>query len=266
MSGAGFPLRQVLPLALDLAKRDIAVRYRGSVVGMSWSFLVPMLMLAVYTFVFGVIFQSRWPSAGEQGTADFALVLFAGLLVFGLVAETLQRAPSVVLAQPQYVKKMVFPLGVLPAAMVLGALFHTLVSVAVLLLAVLMVKGSVPMTAAWFPVVLAPVVLACLGLAWALAATGVFLRDMSHVMPMVATVMLFLSPVFYPLEAIPEDVRGIVALNPLGGTVEQVRRVLLFGQAPDWGLLGAQWSIAGLVAAAGYGWFRMLRRGFADVL
>lgn len=266
MIDAGFPLRQVVALTVDLAKRDIAVRYRGSIIGMSWSFLVPMLMLAVYTFVFGVIFQSRWPSAGEQGTADFALVLFAGLVVFGLIAETIQRAPSVILAQPQYVKKMVFPLGVLPASMVLGALFHTLVSVVVLLLAVLMVKGSVPMSALWFPLVLAPVVLACLGVAWALAATGVFLRDMTHVMPMVATVMLFLSPVFYPLEAIPEDVRGLVALNPLGGTVEQVRGVLLFSQSPAWGLLGAQWGIGAIVAALGYGWFRLLRRGFADVL
>jgi lipopolysaccharide transport system permease protein len=266
MTRLAFPARQVLALTVDLAKRDIASRYRGSVIGMSWSFLTPMLMLAVYTFVFGVIFQSRWPSVAGQNTTEFALVLFAGLIVFGLVSETLQRAPSVIVGQPQYVKKMVFPLGVLPAAMVLGALFHSLVSVVVLLLATLLVKGSIPATAAWFPVVFGPVVLACLGLAWALSATGVYMRDMAHVMPMVATVMLFLSPIFYPLEAIPESVRGLVALNPLGGPVDQARQVLLFGQSPEWRLLGWQWATGIGFAAAGHMWFRCLRRRFADVL
>jgi lipopolysaccharide transport system permease protein len=203
---------------------------------------------------------------GGQSTTDFALVLFAGLIVFGLVAETLQRAPSVIVGQPQYVKKMVFPLGVLPAAMVLGALFHSLVSVVVLLLATLLVKGTVPITAAWFPVVLGPVILACLGLGWALAATGVYMRDMAHVMPMVATIMLFLSPIFYPLEAIPEGVRGLVALNPLGGPVDQARRVLLFAQQPDWRLLGWQWATGLGFAVLGHVWFRFLRRRFADVL
>lgn len=255
-------------LAWEMAKREVYSRYRGSVAGVAWSFFYPVMMLGVYTFVFGVIFRSRWTGSMGDGLPmpEFALVLFAGLIVYGLFSECIVRAPGLVVSNVQFVKKVVFPLEILPVSSVLAALFHMLVSLVVLFCAMLLIQGYIPPTALLAPLVLLPMVIATLGISWFLAASGVYLRDLSQFMPMVSTVLLFMSPVFYPISAIPEKFRHLVYLNPITGLVDAARDVLVFGRLPDWTGLSIQYAIATSIAILGLAWFRFTRKGFADVL
>lgn len=256
-------------LVWAMAKREIQGRYRGSALGVAWSFVYPVLMLAVYTFVFGVIFKSRWGgaavAAGEP-ISRFAIILFAGLVVYGMFAESISKAPALITSNAAYVKKVVFPLEILPVASVIAAVVHMCVGLLVLLLAQLLTAGALPWTALAFPVVVLPFVLATTGLSWALAATGTYLRDLAQVAPLFATVMLFLAPVFYPLSAVPEAFRPLIEMNPVTGLVDAVRGVLVFGRLPDLQWLCWQYVSAFIIALLGLAWFRLLRRGFADVL
>lgn len=254
-------------LIARLARRDIVARYRGSLGGLLWTVATPVIMLAVYTFVFSVVFQARWGSEElAQGRAQFALVLFAGLLMHGLLAETLNAAPALVTAHANYVKKVVFPLETLPVIQLCVALFQCLAGVAVLLAAQWLLGGGVPATAPLLPLVLLPLVLLTLGLAWFVAALGVYVRDVGQVTQVFTTVLLFASPVFFPLSAIPERFRGLMQLNPLAFLITQARELLVWGRLPDfWGLLACSAGALG-VAWLGYAWFQATRKGFADVL
>jgi lipopolysaccharide transport system permease protein len=254
-----------LGLIKQLAVREVIGRYRGSLIGLLWSFLHPLLMLAVYTFVFGVVFQARW--GGEvESKADFAVVLFAGLIVHALLAECVNRAPHLVLSNTSYVKKVVFPLDILPWVIFASALFHAAVSFVVLLLVQLALTGNIPITVFWLPVVLAPFALVILGLSWFLAAFAVYVRDVAQIVGILTTVLLFLSPIFYPISALPPAVQPLIYLNPLTFIIDQVRAVALWGGTPDWAGLGL-YSLVGLaVAVFGYFWFQKTRPGFADVL
>lgn len=260
-----------LSLACEMAKRDVFARYKGSVVGLAWSFFYPVLMLAVYTFVFGVIFRSRWSGTqtaqnGEGLTSEFALILFSGLVVYGFFSECLNKAPGLITANTQFVKKVVFPLEVLPLSTALAALFHMLVSLVVLLIAMLVLKGNIPVTAVAFPLVMLPLLFATLGLTWLFCALGVYLRDLSQIMPLATTMLLFLSPVFYPITAVPESFQRVVRLNPITGVMDGVRDTLIFGVWPDFGLLFWQALPGLLLMVIGLAIFQYLRRGFADVL
>ncbi|GAB3509069.1 ABC transporter permease [Pseudoxanthomonas daejeonensis] len=254
-------------LAWEMAKREVYSRYRGSAVGVAWSFFFPVLMLGVYTFVFGVIFRSKWTVPdGQQSTTEFALILFAGLIVFGMFSECLVKSPALIANNPQFVKKVVFPLEVLPVSCVLAAIFHMLVSLVVLFMAMLFVQGGVPWTALLFPLVVFPLLLATLGVSWFLASTGVYLRDLGQLMPLLSMALLFMSPVFYPITAIPERYRHIVEMNPITGVVDAAREVLVFGRLPDWSVIGWQMLASLVIAVLGLAWFRYVRKGFADVL
>ena len=252
-------------LIYQLGKRDVVGRYRGSVAGLAWSFLNPLLMLAVYTFVFAVVFQARWQGATD-GKGSFAVILFIGVLVHGIFAECLNRAPGLILANANYVKRVMFPLEILPWVSMGSALFHALVSLLVLLIAQVYVLGGIPPTALLLPVVLAPLVLTTVGLAWIFSAFGVYLRDIGQTTVVITTVALFLSPVFYPVTALPEEYRFLFLLNPLTFIIEQSREVLIWGRLPDWRGL-AIYAVASLaVSSAGFWVFQRMRRGFADVL
>ncbi len=256
-----------LPLLLQLIRRDVAARYRGSLLGLLWSFLNPLFMLGVYTLVFSTIFKSRWGIEVENaGTGVFALMLFAGLIVHGLFAEVAGTAPGIILAHQNYVKKVVFPLHVLPMATVGSALFHALIGIGVLFLFELFVMGSIPLTALLLPVVLIPFVPFLLGVGWLLAALGVYLRDIRQIVGPIIAAMLFLSPVFFPLQAAPETLRPFLMLNPLTLIIVNVRKVLIYGQWPDFGPLAAYALLAGLFALVALWWFQKSRNGFADVL
>lgn len=247
-----------------LARREVISRYRGSVLGMLWSLVHPVLMLTIYTFVFGVVFRARW--GVEQGTGDFALVLFGGLLLFNLFAECVNQAPELIVQNANYVKKVVFPLEVLPVVAVLSALFHAAVSLAVWFAAHVFLKGPPPVTALLLPLVLLPLVCFVAGVSWFLAGLGVYLRDLSQFVRIMTSVLLFLSPIFYPASALPEDYRALLFMNPLTLVIEQGREVLYWGHgfalAEYLALLGAGL----LVAMAGFAWFQKTRKGFADVL
>lgn len=248
-----------------LALREVLQRYRGSTFGLLWSLFHPLLMLCVFTFVFGHVIQAKWGREVED-TAEFGLVLFCGLIVFWMLSECLGRSPRLVLEHATFVKRVVFPLEVLPWVVVATALFHAAVSAVVLLVAVWAVQGSLPWTALLFPLVLLPVALLGLGACWFFSALGVYVRDLQQVMPVLVTALLFLTPIFYPPEAVPEALRVLLGLNPLAPAVEQARAVLLFGTLPDAGRLLGMLAGAWAVAWLGLGWFVRARRGFADVV
>lgn len=251
----------------QLIRREVLGRYRGSMVGLLWSLLHPLLMLAVYTFVFSVVFEAKWPGVmGGDGRVRFALLLFLGVVCHGLLAEVITRAPTLVIGNANYVKKVVFPLESLGFTLVGSATFHAIISLLILLFAKALWDGGLPATALWLPVVLVPLVLLALGFAWLLAALGVFLRDLQQVSGLLATLMMFLAPVFYPATALPEQYRAWLYANPITVAVEQGRVVLFAGTAPDAALLGAYWLVALVVMWFGYWWFQRSRRGFADVL
>jgi len=253
-------------LIVQMTQREVVGRYKGSIMGMAWSFFNPVLMLTVYTFVFSVVFKSRWGVGGEESKTQFAVVLFVGMIIHGLFAEVLNRAPSLILANVNYVKKVVFPLEILPVIAMGAALFHSLVSLSVLLAAFVLFNGYLHWTVIFIPLVLLPLVMLTLGLAWMLASLGVFLRDVGQTIGIITTVMLFLAPVFYPITALPEEFRPWLMANPLTFIIEQAREVLIWGRLPNWTGLGLYTLAATAVAWAGYAWFQKTRKGFADVL
>jgi len=264
-------LLQHYSLIIQLIRRDIAARYRGSVLGVAWSLVTPLLLLAVFTWTFGTVFPSRWPQApgaptDAPSTAEFALILFAGLIIFNLFSEVVNRAPGLILANPNYVKKVVFPLEILPVVAVGSALFNGGVSLVVLLGFMLVVLGNIPATSLLLALVVTPLALLTLGFAWLLASLGVYLRDISQVVGTATIALMFVTPIFYPATALPEWVGGWLILNPLSLPVGQARDVLIFGRLPDFAALAIYFMAALAIAVLGFTWFRKTRRGFADVL
>jgi lipopolysaccharide transport system permease protein len=249
-----------------MIRREVLGRYKGSVMGLAWSFFNPILMLTVYTFVFSVVFKSRWGMAGNESKTQFAIVLFVGMIVHGLFAEVINRAPALITSNVNFVKKVVFPLDVLPAVTIGAALFHNLVSLGVLMVAFVLFNGYLNWTVLFIPLVLLPLIILTLGVAWMLSSLGVFLRDLGQTTGIITMVMLFFSPIFYPVTALPLKLRPWIMANPLTFIIEQARDVLIWGHLPNWIGLGIYTLIATAVAWAGYAWFQKTRKGFADVL
>lgn len=273
------PLARRLPPLLDplmcawrgrqliwrLAVREIQARYRGSLLGISWLILLPLFMLAVYTFAFSIVFRMRWAGASES-TAAFALLLFLGISTFTFFSDGVNRAPTQILENAAYVKKVVFPLEVLPWVTALVNGFTFLVSFILFACFYPFVFGAPPVTALLVPVVLAPLLFITLGLSWALASMGVFLRDIRPSVTVLTTALMFLSPIFYPLEAVPEGIRKIIGLNPMAAILENLRSVVFWGGVPALGSLALQWAFGFAVMWLGYAWFSLTRKAFADVL
>ncbi|MDH6690431.1 lipopolysaccharide transport system permease protein [Bradyrhizobium elkanii] len=252
-----------------LVRREIEARFRGSFLGLFWAIIVPLTMMCVYSLVFGNIFQSRWSSAGRSagsGEYSFPMILFVGLIVFGILAEPLNRAPGLVLENVSYVKKVVFPLEILPFVALISALVTGLVSFAVFLVVFVVTYGMPPITILVLPVVLLPLMLFVLGSVYFLASLGVFLRDLRQVMQPVTTAMMFLSPVFYPPEAVPEQYRWLLHANPASMAVIGARDVIFWGHTPNIIEWSASFVIALLVAVTGALWFMRTERAFADVV
>lgn len=252
-------------LVRALIKREVVGRYRGSFMGILWSFFNPLLMLMVYTIVFSVVFKARW-SGGSGSKTEFALLLFAGLMVFNLFAECVNRAPGLILGNVNYVTKVVFPLETLPWVNLGAALFHGTISLGVWLTAYLIFFGVPHATMLYFPLVLLPFGLFIMGVSWALASLGVYLRDVGQVIGILTSVLMFLSPIFYPASSMPETYRHLLYLNPLTPVIEQTRDVLFWGKAPDVTMLGIYLLATSVIAWLGFAWFQKTRKGFADVL
>jgi len=253
-------------LLWQFARRDVLGRYRGSLLGLTWSFLTPLLMLGVYSFVFVGVFRQSWPGATHGGGLEFSLQVFAGLLVFNLFSEVAGKAPNLVVDQPNLVKKVIFPVELLTWVTVLSGLFHLLISSVTLLVVLLVARGGLPVTAFALPLVLLAFLPVLLGLGWFLSAMGVFVRDVGQVMTMVVSLTMFMSPVFYSVKSLSPDLQFWMNLNPLTLIIEQVRAVLLLAQWPDWAALGLYAAVAVVFATAAATFFQLTRKGFADVL
>ena len=223
-------------------------------------------MVAVFTFVFGEIFQSKWAGAKSANHLDFAAALFSGLLVYNLFAECISKAPHLITSNPNYVKKIVFPLEVLSIVTVLAALFHFLVAYAVVIVLVLFSGWELSWTVLYTPVIIFPMLMLVTGLTWLFSALGVFLRDLGQIISPALTALMFLSPVFYPLSSVSPKLQWIYHLNPITFIVEDLRAALLHNQRPD----AKEWliysGICTVIMAVGFLFFQRTRKGFSDVI
>jgi len=246
----------------QLVKRDVLLRYRGAMFGVAWMFLSPLLMLAIFAFVFGHIFQSRWPQQPEG--MPFWLMLYAGLIVFNLFAEAVSRSPAAVRSYPSYVKKIIFPVEILPLVPLGAGLVHAAFNF-LILVACLAWFGHLTAGLLLVPLLIIPVLLIAIGLAWFLAAWGVFIKDMTQIVPLFVQMLMFLSPVFYPASAVPEFLRPIYALNPLGAVIEAIRAIMLVQQI-SWPAWGAALLFGIFAAILGHAFFHHTRDEFSDAL
>ncbi|WP_282276968.1 ABC transporter permease [Stenotrophomonas sp. PS02297] len=249
-----------------LVAQELTARYRGSLLGRAWPLLLPLLMLALYGFVFGVVFRARWPGLAEGDHLGFTLNLFTGLLVHGLLSDSVGQAPVLMQRYGNFVRKVVFPLQILPAVPLGVGLVNLGLGLAILLVVNGVWGSGLHWSALAVPLVLLPYVAMLQGLSLALAALGVYVRDLGQVIGALVMVTLFTSTVFFPRERVPQALAGVVDWNPISWPVEALRGALLHGQWPGMGGVLAYSAAAALVLALGGLCFRALRRGFADVL
>ncbi|HEX7815160.1 ABC transporter permease [Dyella sp.] len=253
-------------LVTELSKRDVLGRYRGASFGLLWSLISPFLMLGVYTFAFGNVLNSRWPKPEGSEQSSYAIILFIGLIVHGFFAECLSRSPQLVVGNPSYVKRVVFPLEVLPWPMIFSALFHMAMNIVVFIVLRLVIDHAFSWTIILLPLVVLPFVVTVLGLGWLLSAIGVYFRDIGQITGVLATALLFTSSAIVPVTSVAEKYRWIFQWNPLTFIIDQVRDVALWGQIPDWQGLGT-YMLGGIIFSyIGYAWFSTTRKGFGDVI
>ncbi len=250
----------------QFTESEILQSYQGSYLGLAWSFITPLARLIVYTFVFSGIFKARWEGAVSDSHTAFALVLFAGLIAFSVFNESIMAAPNLIVANANYVKKVVFPLEILPVSILGSTLIHSLFSLLILLASSLVILGRLPWTIVFLPLMYLPLILLTLGLSWFLASLGVFIRDLGHVLGVVMHLLFFLTPIMYPASLVPERLRFILFLNPLTFIVNHFRRVALGGQTPDWGEFLILTIMTLVICMLGYIWFMKSKKTFADVV
>lgn len=253
-------------LVWSLAKRQVALRYRGSILGYFWSLSYPLLMLAVYTFVFGIIFKARWGTNPDDGTGHFAVVMFCGMAVFNIFSETVNTATQCVVSNPNFVKKVVFPLEILPMAQLFSTTLLGMIWFALTLLGAWALGMTLSWTVLFLPILLIPLFFCTLGIAYFVASVTVYVRDMPHLTGIITQVLFFITPIFYPESLVPERLRIILQMNILTPIVNQTREVFLFGNLPDWQTCAWLWIICFVICQLGLAWFLKTKKGFADVL
>jgi lipopolysaccharide transport system permease protein len=253
-------------LISKLSRKAILVRYRGSLLGFLWAFIQPLMMLAVYTFVFSVIFEAKWGQGLDQDRLSFALALFVGILTFNIIGDTVNASPGLILGHANFVKKVVFPLEILPVVKLIESMIFSLFGLSALLAAKLISTHSLSWTLLLLPVVWFPVSLFALGWSYFLSSLGVFIRDIGSITSVVVTMLFFLSPIFYPLSAVPESLIFYIRMNPIAVFVQDARRVVLWSQAPDWQWFAICLFISVITFVLGFTWFMKSKKAFADVL
>lgn len=253
-------------IIVALTKREIQARYKGSILGILWTVIYPLIMLGIYTFVYSVIFKAKW-GTGAETTVEFALVLFIGIILYNFFVECISRSSSIILSQVNYVKKIVFPLEVLPVTVLGSALFHMAISFVIwIIFYVILYKSFPPATIIFLPVVILPLFLFILSAAWFLSAAGVYLRDLPQIIALLMSVLIFITPIFYPLSAVPVHYQFLFYLNPLTFILEQARDILIWGKMPHWSsLLLITIAYIGLTCLS-FKWFQINKKGFADVI
>ncbi|MDB6093572.1 MAG: sugar transporter permease [Verrucomicrobia bacterium] len=253
-------------LLWQFSLREVQLRHKGSHLGLIWSMLNPLLMLSLYVFVFGYIFQGSFGVLPNETRMDYALGVFLGLSIFQFMAETLSLAPNLVVANPNYVKKVVFPTEILPVATVNAALFHLLISLTLVLVGIAVFGQGLTAGALWLPVIILPVALFSLGLAWIAAAFGVFLRDLTQIMQFITLVLMYASAVFYPAQKIPAAIWEYLRFNPLLLSIELSRNAVLWDRSLNGRHLAYLYLVGIGVCFLGSVVFRRLKPAFADVL
>jgi len=253
-------------VVFQLIKREILGRYRGSLLGVVWSFCTPLLMLAIYTFFFSAVFKAKWGIEEQSNHVDYAIILFVGLIIHGLFSECISRAPILITSNANFVKKIIFPLEILPWIPLGNALFHASISIGVLLLAQFILYSQLPWTVIFLPLILMPFVIFIIGFSWYLATLGVYIRDISQVIGVLISILLFVSPVFYSLSMLPYAMQKIALFNPLTLIIQESRNVLLFAKWPHFEPLIIYTFCSLLFAWTGFYFFQKTRKGFADVL
>ncbi len=259
------PLWVHFDLIVQLSRRAILSRYRGSVLGMFWSLLTPLLMLLIYSFVFSIVFKAKWNHPGAED-ANFGIILFSGMIIHALFSEPMVMSASSITGSAQYVKKVVFPLEVMAWSTIIVTAFQALISFFILIVFMLVIGMDIHPSLLLFPVVVAPMMVFSVGVSWLLSSLTVFVRDIGQLVGIAATVLLFISPVFYSIDRLPEHLQKIIYLNPISFIVDQMRRISIYGEMPDWFGLGIYSLISLAVAWVGLIVFQRLRVGFADVL
>jgi lipopolysaccharide transport system permease protein len=253
-------------LLWQFTRREVELRHRGSHLGLAWSLLNPLLILGLYVFVFGFIFGGHFGVLPHESRVDYALGIFLGLSLFQFLAEIITVTPGLVVANPNFVKKVVFPLEILPAATVGAAVFHLVISLTLVLAGVALFGGGLTAGVCWLPVLVLPLALFALGLAWIIAALGVFLRDLSQLAQFLSMTLLYSSAVFYPVEKIPAALWQLLRFNPLLLTVDLARNAILWNRALNPRHLAYVFVLSLLMCYVGHRLFRRLKPAFADVI
>jgi len=249
----------------QLTRRAILSRYRGTFLGILWSLLTPILMLTIYTFVFGFVLEIRWP-VQEGGHAEFASILFSGMIMHSLLSECMMQSTTLITSNPQYVKKVVFPLEALSWVTTSTALFQAIISIGVLFAYLIIIGHSFSWRVLLFPLPICGLFMMCIGIVWYVSAAAVYFKDLGHVMGVFSTILFFMAPILYPKDALPEELLPFLYLNPITYPIEQFREIVLWERAPDFKGLLIYFIVAYLFSRLGLLWFQRSRRGFADVL
>lgn len=247
-----------------LITRDLRVKYRDTFIGFWWVLIQPLLMLSTYALVFGYIFSSRWQNKGTTG--DFVLLLFCGLIIYVMFSDTVNRATTVIRSQPNFIKKVVFPVEILPMVILGSAIFNAVVNFTILFILILIINFSIQPTAAFLPLILFPLLILLAGLAWGIASLSVFFPDLGQIITFLSSLLLFLSPVFFPVSAAPKFIQPLLMLNPISFPIEETRNILLFGKYPDWMGLAIYSSFACVLAFLGLWVYQRSRTAFADII
>lgn len=256
-------------LLRQLVKRNIYGRYRGTAGGLAWSVIQPLLMLAVYTFIFSVVFKARWgtlPSGGLDGSYSFAVIMFCGMTVFSVFSESITAAPMLIVNNPNYVKKVIFPIEILPIAQVVSSTIINFIWMMILFIGAVFLLKSLSWTMLLFPIIFIPFLFFTMGLSFFLASLGVYFRDLAHVTGIVVQILFLMTPIFYSMQMVPEKFQLILKLNPLTWIVEETRAVFLFKQLPNWDAVVVIAIVSFITFQLGYIWLNKTKKGFADVL
>lgn len=251
-------------LVRSMVRRDLSSRYKGSFFGLAWAVITPAVMIIIFTLIFSGIFNARF--GAEGGHFSFAVYLFCGLLPWIAFSDGIQRATTSMTDNVNLVKRVVFPVEAIPVNYALSAVVQQLLGTAVLILAALILEHSIRPTVLLLPLLIVPQLLATIGLGWLMASLGVFIRDMPQFNQLALMAWMYLTPIFYPENIIPEKYRWMVAFNPMAPLIRSYRRILLEGRQPDWQGLALTASFGLVCFMFGYWWFERTKKAFADVL
>ncbi|MCP4667084.1 MAG: ABC transporter permease [Deltaproteobacteria bacterium] len=253
-------------LIFHLSAREVQARYRGSYLGVLWSLITPLMMLLIYTFVFSVIFKARWGNAASEAHSSYALIMFTGMVAYSLFSESVSAASNVVRGNLTYVKRVVFPLEILPVSILGSALVNSLIGLGIVMTGLIIFHGGIAWSVIYLPLAYLPLLCLTLGFSWFVAALGVFVRDVGNFVTVALQMLFFATPILYPPSTVPEQVRPLLWLNPFSTIVEGFRRTMIWGQQPDWPAFGVVTIFSAFVMMTGYLWFMKSKGAFADVV